>query len=150
MSFFSTLFPTYTIHNEDMRFAIQTARALASRSRATRARVGCIIWDKKLRTIVSLGYNGTLPGEDNTMEKDGKTLASVVHAEVNALKKLSFWAPASRYCLIVTHAPCLNCAAEIVASGIREVYYCEFYGSAAGLTYLQDHGVAVKRVLSVS
>lgn len=134
------------MHIDDIKFCIKTARLLASRSRATRAKVGCVIWDRKKRTVVGIGFNGTVPGADNTMEVDGKTLPTVIHAEVNAISKVGWWTR-RRSILFVTHSPCYNCAVEIVKSGIREVYYIEPYGDARGLKYLSDNKISVKRLL---
>jgi dCMP deaminase len=100
---------------------------------------------------VSIGYNGTLPGEDNIMEMDNKTLPSVIHAEDNALRKLSRWERFwhhKHYTLFVTHTPCLNCAKMIVDAGVRRVYYLDNYGSHAGVEHLQKHQVEVMRLLA--
>lgn len=134
------------MHSEDIKFCVRTAKLLATRSRATRAKVGCVVWDKKKRTIVGIGFNGTFPGEDNTMESNGKTLPTVIHAEVNAIGKVG-WFVRRRSVLFVTHSPCYNCAGEIVKSGIREVYYVEPYGDARGLQYLSSKGIKVRRIL---
>ena len=137
------------MHQRDMLFCVDVVKRLARNSRATRAKVGCIIWDVKKRTIVSLGYNGTPEGEDNQMELNNVTLDTVVHAEMNALRKLSWYQRKRHFVLFVTHAPCKNCAAEIVKSGIRKVYYLDNYGSAAGLEHLRAHHVDVRRLLPV-
>lgn len=129
----------------DVLFCIDVMKLLAHRSRATRAKVGCIIWHVKKRSIVSLGYNGTPENEDNIMELNGKTLPTVIHAEQNALKKLSWW-QRRHLVLFVTHTPCENCARSIVSSGIKKVYYLENYGSSAGLTMLRNHNIEVKRL----
>ena len=134
------------MHSEDIKFCAKTARLLASRSRATRAKVGCVIWHLKKRTIVGVGYNGTMPGHDNTMEADGKTLPEVIHAEINAIRKVG-WFARRKSVLFVTHSPCYNCAVAIVRSGIKEVYYIEPYGDSRGLQYLVTNGVSVKRLL---
>jgi len=120
---------------------------LARRSRATRAQVGAVLWHPKLRTIVSLGYNGTPEGEDNTMELDGKTLDTVVHAEVNVLRKVWWWT--ARQCfLFVTHAPCKSCAQQIISKGVKKVYYLDNYGDPSGIQLLRQHGVSVVRLLA--
>lgn len=127
-------------------FCVQTVRILAQRSRALRAKVGCIIWDTKKRSIISLGYNGTPPGEDNTMEQNNVTLPTVIHAEMNALKKLS-WGFRNHHVLLVTHLPCALCAEHIVASGIRRVYYLDMYGTTEGLRILRHHHIHVTRII---
>lgn len=134
------------MHKDDMKLCVDVCKLLARRSRATRAKVGSVLWHPGKRTIISLGYNGTPEGEDNTMEQNGQTLPHVVHAEENVLRKVSWWT--SRKCTIfITHAPCLNCAKLIVQKGIKQVYFLDNYGSAAGLEHLRHSNVDVKRLI---
>jgi dCMP deaminase len=137
------------MHQRDMLFCVDVVKRLARNSRATRAKVGCIIWDMKRRTIISLGYNGTPEGEDNQMELDNVTLDTVVHAEMNALRKLRFWELRKHLVLFVTHAPCKRCAEMIVKHRIRKVYYLDNYGAPSGLEHLRAHAVDVRRLLPV-
>ena len=137
------------MHQRDMLFCVDTVRRLSRNSRATRAKVGCIIWDMKHRTIISLGYNGTPEGEDNEMERDNVTLDTLVHAEVNALRKLRWYQRRKHLVLFVTHAPCRHCAESIVKSRIKKVYYLDNYGAPSGLEHLRKHHVDVRRLLSV-
>jgi dCMP deaminase len=133
------------MHKADMKLCVDVCNLLSRRSRATRAKVGSVLWDPKTRNIVSLGYNGTPEGEDNTMEANNKTLDTVIHAEVNVLRKIWWWH--SRRCyLFVTHSPCINCAKMIVQKGIKRVYYLDNYGSAEGLQYLRASGVTALRL----
>ena len=137
------------MHQRDMLFCVDTVRRLSRNSRALRAKVGCLIWDMKRRTIISLGYNGTPEGEDNLMERDNVTLDTVVHAEMNALRKLRWWEMRKHLVLFVTHAPCKRCAEMIVKHRIRKVYYLDNYGAPSGLEHLRAHHVDVRRLLSV-
>ena len=124
------------MHNDDMTFCVNVVKMLARRSRATRAQVGCVIWNKDLRTIVSLGYNGTAAGEDNMMERNNVTLDTVIHAEMNAIRKLRWYQRRKHLVLFVTHTPCMNCANVILDARIREVYYLENYGTHAGVEHM--------------
>jgi deoxycytidylate deaminase len=137
------------MHQRDMLFCVDAVRRLSRNSRALRAKVGCLIWDMKRRTIISLGYNGTPEGEDNQMELNNVTLDTVVHAEMNALRKLRFWELRKHLVLFVTHAPCKRCAEMIVKYRIRKVYYLDNYGAPSGLEHLRAHHVDVRRLLSV-
>ena len=136
----------HLMHRDDITFCMSVMNLLASRSRATRAKVGCVIWHPRKRTIIGVGFNGTEAGEDNTMEKDGKTLETVIHAEENALMKCSWW-QLRKSILFVTHSPCLSCAMKIKKYGVRMVYYLEPYGKADGLEYLRSHNIHVMRLL---
>lgn len=135
------------MHQDDMRLCVDVCKMLSRRSRATRAKVGSVLWDPRHRTIVSLGYNGTPEGEDNQMELDGKTLDTVIHAEMNVLRKVWTWT--SRRCYIfVTHTPCVNCAREIIRKRVKRVYYLENYGNSQGTELLRSHGVSVIRLIA--
>ena len=135
------------MHQLDMKLCVDVCRMLARRSRATRAQVGAVLWHPKLRTIISVGYNGTPEGEDNTMEINGKTLDTVIHAEHNVLRKVTWWT--ARKCfLFVTHAPCKQCAQQIIKKGVKKVYYLDNYGDASGIALLRKHQVHVVRLLA--
>lgn len=135
------------IHENDLQFCMTTTRLLAQRSRAQRARVGSVIFHTARRTIVGVGYNGTAPGTNNQMEENNKTLPSVIHAEDNALRKLSWWDRWSPHLILcVTHAPCVSCAKKIAQSNISTVFFMEPYGSTEGLAHLIKHGITVKRI----
>ena len=134
------------MHQLDMKLCVDVCRMLARRSRATRAKVGSVLWHPEKRTIISVGYNGTPEGQDNQMEVDGKTLDTVIHAEENVLRKVWFWT--SRKCILfVTHAPCKRCARQIVAKGVKKVYYLENYGEPSGINLLRAAGVQVIRLI---
>ena len=134
------------MHKDDMRLCVDVCKMLSRRSRATRAKVGSVLWHPGKRSIISLGYNGTPEGADNLMEVDGKTLDTVIHAEENVLRKV-FWWTSRRCILFVTHAPCVKCAKMIVKKGVRKVYYLDNYGSHQGVEHLRSHGVSVIRLL---
>lgn len=137
------------MHPSDIQYCVDVVKITARRSRARRAQVGCVIWDVRKRSIVSMGYNGTPAGTSNVMEVDDKTLPEVIHAEANALRKLSRFAWFSRpYVLFVTHLPCLNCAKMILQYPIQQVYYLENYGSAAGLNVLRASDIAIHRLFA--
>ena len=134
------------MHPLDMKLCVDVCRMLARRSRATRAKVGSVLWHPEKRTIISVGYNGTPEGEDNQMEADGKTLDTVIHAEENVLRKVWFWT--SRKCILfVTHAPCKRCARQIVKKGVKKVYYLDNYGDHSGVQLLKTSGVLVTRLI---
>ena len=101
----------------DISICVSVIKTLAYNSRSTRLRVGCVLWDSYERNIVSIGYNGTPPGEDNKMEEDNVTLDTVIHAERNAIMKLSRLRTRNLVCFI-THSPCLACAKLLKQRGI--------------------------------
>lgn len=84
--------------------------------------VGAVI--VKDGNIISMGWNGTPSGFPNECKhpNTGVTLPYVIHAEANAICKLSRdggnGLDATLYC---TLAPCMECTKLILQSGIREV-----------------------------
>lgn len=135
---------------------LNIARLFARHSRCKRLQVGCVI--TKEHRIVSSGYNGPLPNEqDCSLIEDveligatpveycsrQKSCLRAVHAEANAIyaaAKLGISLQGSiLYC---THSPCNDCVEAIIQSGIKEVYYIEeFRESSMGRLY--THAVKV-------
>lgn len=133
------------MHEGDVSFCVGVVEKLARRSRATRAQVGAVVFHRGSRSIIGMGYNGTAAGEDNTMEVQGKTLPTVIHAEENAVVGVRRWDAVSSV-MVVTHAPCLSCAQTIIRWGIPTVYYLHNYGDGQGLMRLREAGVSVIRI----
>lgn len=129
------------------------AKEVSSLSYAKRLQVGAIaVKDNK---IISIGFNGTPPGDSNICEEDvvdeeGSsrlvTRPEVIHAEMNLLHKLSksheSGEGASIFC---THSPCLECAKGIFMSGIVAFYYENEYRSNEGLDFLRQRFIRVEK-----
>lgn len=131
---------------------MKTAFTFADLSYAVRARVGCII--VKDDNIISHGWNGMPPGEDNCCEDilpDGslKTKPECIHAEDNALRKLTRSNESAAGAIVFnTLAPCLPCSARLVDARVSTVYYChEYLTSQPGLDYLRRKGVVVEQLV---
>jgi len=125
---------------------MSTAVLWSHRSHANRKKVGAVLSNDG--RIVSIGYNGTLPGSDNKCEDDsGVTKSTVLHAEENALAHcLKHGIPAKGLVLHVSLAPCEHCACMLIYSGIKEVVYLEKYRCSKGLTLLRNHGINVRQI----
>ncbi len=114
------------------------ANEISTLSYAILAKVGAIIVDNQMN-IVSIGYNGTPSGFDNSAEyltKEGKlkTKPETLHAESNAIVKLSASAGnAINATMYVTLSPCVQCAKLIIQSGIRRVIYGQIHADADGM-----------------
>jgi len=120
------------------------AEEVAKLSYCKRHKVGCVLVCD--RRIIATGYNGTEPGVDNICEDEhGETLPGVVHAEINALRMAKSYGISVVACsAYVTHAPCINCAKELVKAGIKYVYYTNLTSTGSkGLMYLTANGVTV-------
>lgn len=106
------------------------AHQAATRSTCLRKKVGAVIVRDK--TILSTGYNGSIRGlahcEDvGCMIEDGHCVATV-HAEANAIIQAAKNGVAIDGAELYTSAsPCWGCFKLIANSGIRRIYYGEFY-----------------------
>lgn len=155
-------------------YYMQIASITANLSYAKRLKVGAVV--VKNNQIIGTGYNGTPAGWDNDCEykdydlskdlngnyfpnsekeypledKYGryrlKTRSEVLHAEMNALMKVTRSTESSEGAtLFCTHAPCIDCAKAIYQSGIKNVFYKEEYRSDDGLKFLSQGNVNVNR-----
>ncbi|QWG09125.1 CMP deaminase [Flammeovirga kamogawensis] len=138
---------------------MRCAEAIGELSRCTRLKVGAII--VKEGNIISMGYNGTPKGFDNSCENVKNVLnpktneleqvlitkEEVLHAEANAITKAakSTYSTdgASIYC---TDSCCFGCAKLIVQAGITSFYYKREYRDKSGLQLLEKAGVKVTQV----
>ena len=85
-------------------------------------KVGAVI--VKDGNIISMGWNGTPSGFPNECKhpSTGVTLPHVIHAEANAICKLSRdGGNGLNSTLYSTLAPCMECTKLILQSGIKEV-----------------------------
>jgi len=113
------------------------AKEIASQTKCVSKKVGCII--VKDGRILSTGYNGT-PSKyincseywNNEYTKDHHTWSNIyeIHAEMNAI----IWSARQgisidNSVLYCTYEPCVQCTKNIVASGIKEIYYGIDYNS---------------------
>jgi dCMP deaminase len=122
-------------------YYMRIAQLTAELSSCTRKKVGAIL--VKNHRIISTGYNGTLPGEDNCCEdSSGLTKPGVLHAEQNVLMKVAASHDSSvGATLYITAAPCIECSKLIIQAGIGTVIYNEIYGPHNNLELLNSHDV---------
>ena len=125
---------------------MSVAEVYANLSTAKRLQVGCVI--VKDNTIIGIGYNGMPSGWDNVCEdENNKTRPEVLHAETNAIAKVSRSTNSSEGAyLFVTHAPCIDCAKIIHQAGIKEVFYRNNYRSEDGIKFLSRCNINVEKV----
>lgn len=125
------------------------AKLTAQLSHARRTKVGAVM--TKDNRIISVGYNGTVRGDDNNCEDelpDGSlvTKNTVVHAEMNALcfcAKTEIESDGAT--IYLTLSPCANCALAMIQSGIKRVVYLEQYRDLSGVKILEQAGVEVEK-----
>ena len=159
--------------NKEYSLYMDIAKRAAQDSHAVRKKVGSCILTKSRGLYV--GYNGTLPGMDNTCEdkiySDGswdyigfgeykeiypyedegghyklKTRSGVVHSEINSLCKMAReGVSAEGATIFVTLSPCATCSSIIASSGIKKVVYLEEYRDTKGIEMLREFGVEVEQ-----
>ena len=146
---------------------MNVAEEYAKLSSAKRLQVGAIV--VKNDKVLSIGYNGTPSGWDNTCEDtieehstyiidhggpehpcttiSTKTRPEVIHAEMNALGKLAKSNETSEGAsMYITHAPCFDCAKLIHITGISKVYYRTSYRNNDGIEFLNKCNIEVTKL----
>ena len=128
------------------RVYLQMAGQWASLSHCTRKKVGALI--VKDGMIISDGYNGTPSGFDNCCEdEDGNTHWYVLHAEANAILKVSKSTnSANGATLYLTLSPCKDCAKLVLQAGIKRVVFSNRYKDESGINFLELAGVDVEQI----
>lgn len=129
---------------KDTEMYMEYARQAASRSYASRLKVGAVLVN---RDIIAMGYNGTPRGWDNCCEDDcGNTKPEVIHAEKNAIFKfVQSGISTVGGTLYQTHSPCGPCAQDIALSGIVRVVYENEYRCRDGIDFLVKSGIVVEK-----
>ncbi len=125
-------------------YFMNIARVVATRATCDRKHVGAVL--VRDRTILSTGYNGSIRGlphctEAGHMMEDGHCVATV-HAEANAIIQAAKNGVAIEGATIYTTAsPCWPCFKLIANSGIRRIYYGEFYRDQRSLAVSREAGI---------
>ena len=125
---------------------MQMAMIMASKSKATRKKVGAVL--VTVNGVIIPGYNGTFPSHDNQCEDlFGNTFPEVIHAEMNVMAKACREGVSTQDAtLYVTLSPCMDCAKLLSMSGVKAVYYTEAYRNTAGIDYLISCGIDVEQM----
>ncbi len=96
------------------------------RSPCERLKVGCVL--VKNNRLVSMGYNGFLPGALHVSRVRNNHEQSTIHAEQNAISDAAARGVSVNDCVAyITHYPCINCFKILVASGIKKIIYLNDY-----------------------
>jgi dCMP deaminase len=129
---------------------LRHAVILASRSTCKRVggdgmvkRVGCVITNRRLDNVLSVGYNGNargLPDQCSYVGREGG--CGCLHAEANAISKCLV--TDQDKVLFCTDSPCETCAKLIINSGFSRVVYLRPYRITTGLDYLTSVGIEVE------
>lgn len=125
---------------------LRMATEWAKLSHCHRRQVGALIIKDGM--IISDGYNGTPTGFENECEdNDGATKWYVLHAEANAMMKLTRSGnKAKDATLYLTMSPCKECSKLILQAGISRVVYIEKYKDHSGLDFLNSFGLEIEHI----
>lgn len=129
-------------------FYLSIAELISQQSYAKDRKVGALV--VKDGNIIAFSYNGTLPGGNNaTIDMYGKTQATVLHAEMQAIAKVArSTQSAEGATLYSTLSPCIECAKLTAQSGIARVVYRDAYKYPEGVDFLKRAGVLVNETLN--
>lgn len=127
-------------------YFMNIAEQVATRSTCSRKNVGAVI--VRDRTILSTGYNGSLRGAPHCDEAghdiENDHCVRTVHAEANAVSQAAkHGVRIDGSDLYVTASPCLTCFKLVANSGIRTVYFKEFYRDERITDYARQSGVTL-------
>jgi dCMP deaminase len=106
----------------------EIVQVTAKRSPCERLNVGSTI--VKNNRLISMGYNGYIPGAPHISRVVDNHEQSIIHSEVNAISdcaRRGVSLDGSK--IYVTHYPCINCFRSIAACGITDVIYLEDYNN---------------------
>ena len=119
---------TLTSRLEWDEYFMSIALLASCRSPCQRLNVGSVI--VKNNRLISMGYNGYIPGAPHISRVQDNHEQSIIHSEVNALSDCAKRGASLEGAKIyVTHYPCINCFKSIAACGIKEVIYLEDYNN---------------------
>lgn len=108
------------------RYFMSIAILGSIRSPCERLKVGCVL--VKNNRIVSMGYNGFLPGSIHVSRVRDNHEQSTIHAEQNAISDAASRGVSVEECIAyITHYPCINCFKILIASGIKDIIYLDDY-----------------------
>ncbi len=124
------------------------AKDLAKLSKCYDRGVSAVILDKDLTQVYSIGVNGGARGGLQCLCQ-GPTRYTCVHAEINALVKLT--QIVEDKVMICTLSPCIQCAAAIINApgSFKKLYYLEEWKNTEAISMLEAHGIHCKHITTV-
>ena len=127
-------------------YFMSIALLASCRSPCQRLNVGSVI--VKNNRLISMGYNGYIPGAPHISRVQDNHEQSIIHSEVNALSDCAKRGVSLEGAKIyVTHYPCPNCFKSIAACGIKEVIYLEDYNNNPIVSELaNDSDIKIKKI----
>ena len=127
-------------------YFMSIALLASQRSPCERLKVGSVI--VKNNRLISMGYNGYIPGAPHISRVKDNHEQSIIHSEINAITDCAKrGASLENGKIYVTHYPCINCFRSIAACGIKEIIYLEEYKNDPIVQDLaNDSGIIIKQL----
>jgi dCMP deaminase len=127
-------------------YFMSIALLASQRSPCERLQVGSVI--VKNNRLISMGYNGYIPGAPHISRVKDNHEQSIIHSEINAITDCAKrGASLENGKIYVTHYPCINCFRSIAACGIKEIMYLNEYKNDPIIQDLaNDAGIIIKRL----
>lgn len=127
-------------------YFMSIALLASCRSPCERLHVGSVI--VKNNRIISMGYNGFIPGAPHISRVQDNHEQSIIHSEINAItdcaKRGTSLDNAKIY---ITHYPCPHCFRSIAASNIKEIIYLNDYNNSPIVEELaHDSGIKITKI----
>ena len=131
-------------------YFMSIALLASQRSPCQRLHVGSVI--VKNNRLISMGYNGYIPGAPHISRVKDDHEQSIIHSEINALADCAKRGTSLKDSKIyVTHYPCINCFRSIAACEIKEVIYLEDYKNDQIVEQLAlDSGIKLRKLVCES
>jgi dCMP deaminase len=126
-------------------YFMSIALLASCRSPCERLHVGSVI--VKNNRLISMGYNGFIPGAPHISRIEDNHEQSIIHSEINAITDCAKRGVSLEGAKIyITHYPCPNCFRCIAACGIKEIYYHNDYNNNPVVQELAtDSNILIKK-----
>ena len=127
-------------------YFMSIALLASQRSPCHRLHVGSVI--VKDNRLISMGYNGYIPGAPHISRVKDDHEQSIIHSEVNAIADCAKRGTSLKDAKIyITHYPCSNCFRSIAACGIKEIVYLNDYKNDEIVQQLAaDSGIIIAKL----
>jgi dCMP deaminase len=127
-------------------YFMSIALLASQRSPCKRLKVGSVV--VKDSRLISMGYNGFIPGAPHISRVKDNHEQSIIHSEINAITDCAKrGASLSNAKIYVTHYPCINCFRSIAASNIKEIVYLNDYNNDEIVaTLAQDANILMRKL----